>query len=242
VSARLAGWATGLAVLAVATIAAVVSYAHVESLALANGYTIGTARLLPLSVDGLIVASSLALANGARPWLARSGLILGILATVLANAVYGAGHGPVGVVVNMWPAVAFLLASEILLSMLRARPAPVAEDVTIPSARDTAEAVAEPVPVDVTGEAPENVPESVVEAVPASTVYPTREARLRTVAPAPATRAKRKPTPEKVFARELAAGNVPSLRAVKERMHVGTPAAREIRERLVAMIDVPEAA
>ena len=37
---------TGLAVLAVAVIAAAVSFTHIESLALAHGYTPGTARLL----------------------------------------------------------------------------------------------------------------------------------------------------------------------------------------------------
>jgi hypothetical protein len=46
-----------------------------------HGYTPGTAGLLPLSVDGLTVASSLALTNGVRPSLARTGLVLGVRAT-----------------------------------------------------------------------------------------------------------------------------------------------------------------
>jgi hypothetical protein len=49
----------GLAVLAVAA-AGVVSFTHIEALALAHGYALGTARLLPVSVDGLMVAASLA--------------------------------------------------------------------------------------------------------------------------------------------------------------------------------------
>jgi hypothetical protein len=97
--------------------------------------------------------------------------VLGIVATVTANAVYGASHGPVGVVVNMWPAVAFLVSSEILIGMLRARP----------------------------GQAPEAVPER----------------RSRTVAARPApTRIEARRDPAKVFREELAAGQVPSLRAV----------------------------
>lgn len=35
-------WPAGVAVLAVSVIAAIVSYAHIESLALANGYTLAT--------------------------------------------------------------------------------------------------------------------------------------------------------------------------------------------------------
>lgn len=54
----------GLAVLAVAVIAAIVSYSHIDALALSHGYSTDTARLLPLSVDGLILASSLVLLVG----------------------------------------------------------------------------------------------------------------------------------------------------------------------------------
>jgi hypothetical protein len=236
VSAWPAQWATALAVLAVATIAAVVSYAHIQALALSHGYTPGTAGLLPFSVDGLIVASSLALANGARPSLARSGLVLGVLATVAANLAYGSRFGLAGEVISAWPAVAFLLASEILLSMLRARPATVAGPVTIPSVPEA--------PVTVAGVPdviPEHVPEIGVEAVPASTVPPVPKQRARTVArPVTSATARRKPDPARVFATELAEGRAPSLRAVKERMHCGTDRAREIRQHLADML--PEAA
>lgn len=43
---------TGLAVLAVAVVAGIVSFSHIETLALAHGYVLGTARLLPVSVAG----------------------------------------------------------------------------------------------------------------------------------------------------------------------------------------------
>jgi hypothetical protein len=168
VNARLARWATALAVLAVAVIAAVVSFTHIESLALANGYSIDTARLLPFSVDGLIIASSLSLATDDRVALARTGLVLG----VAANIMFGVRFGVTGAVVNSWPAVSFIIASEILVGMLRARPATVPQDV----------------PQDVTSEAPVDAPEIVVEAVPASTVPPTRERHVRTVAPRGSTR------------------------------------------------------
>jgi hypothetical protein len=41
-------------------------------------------------------------------------------------------------------------------------------------------------------------------------------------------------TPERVFAAEIDRGELPSLRAVKERMHVGTDRARVIRAELAS--------
>ena len=71
------------------------------------------ARLLPLSVDGLILAASLVLLHEARndrdaPRLARFMLWLGIAATIGANISYGAGYGLLGVLISAWPAVAFI--------------------------------------------------------------------------------------------------------------------------------------
>lgn len=68
--------ATGAAVAVVAAIAAVVSFVHIESLAVANGQPGVIACMLPISVDGTSAAAGLALLWGARsglstPWLAR---------------------------------------------------------------------------------------------------------------------------------------------------------------------------
>lgn len=108
------------AVLLVAAIAAVVSYLHIERLALSHGQPWLAAVLLPISVDGTITAASLALLWAARagvssPWLARLMLSLGVLATVAANAVEGASGGTVGVLVSAWPAVAFIGGIELLV-------------------------------------------------------------------------------------------------------------------------------
>jgi hypothetical protein len=246
VTVRKAQYATAFAVLAVATIAAIVSYAHVESVALGHGYTLATARLLPLSVDGLVIAASMALGTGTRPALARTGLVLGILATVAANVVYGAHYGITGAVVNSWPAASFIVASELLLGMVRTRTADVPDAVV----QEVTESVSATVLQEVTHEAAvdvsAHVPEIAVNAVPASTVYPVPVTVPRTVAARPAqaqaTRAKRLPDPARLFAAELAAGRAPSLRAIKEKMHVGTPAAQEIRARLVAIMETPQAA
>jgi hypothetical protein len=48
-------------VVALAGIAAVLSYKHVRTLVLEHGETSWTAALLPVSVDGMIVASSMTL-------------------------------------------------------------------------------------------------------------------------------------------------------------------------------------
>ena len=242
-SKSFARWATGLAVLAVATIAAIVSYTHIQTLALSHGYTPGTASLLPFSVDGLIVASSLALANGARAWLARTGLVLGVLATVAANVAFGAHYGLVGEIISAWPAGAFLVSSEILLSMLRARPvadeaaqhvAPVNEVPQTANEADEAQAVADEDRADDAATAP-------VLLMPTGDEVPKRPTRTRATRTAP----KRKPSPEKLFAADIEAGNMPTIRAIKERCHVGTDNARMIREQLLGLVgqaDVPQAA
>jgi hypothetical protein len=235
VSARLARWATGLAVLAVAVIAGIVSYSHVESLALSHGYSLATARLLPFSVDGLIVASSLALANGARAWLARTGLVLGIVATVAANVAYGQSFGVTGEVISAWPSLAFLLASEILLSM-RARP--VADEAGIEAGGQNSTS-AHQARTDEAGQADEDqaddAPARVLPMPTGDALKPTRT-RAR-------TGPKRKPAPEKLFAADIQAGDVPSIRAIKTRAHVGTDRARAIREELAVILrDAAEAA
>jgi hypothetical protein len=59
---------------------------------------------MPLTVDGLIYASSMAMLDSARreiavPALARCFLDLGIAATLSANVAHGLGHGPLGAAV-----------------------------------------------------------------------------------------------------------------------------------------------
>jgi hypothetical protein len=68
-------WSTTVSVLGVATIAAVASYVHAYDLVRAHGETGWTARMVPLTVDGLIYArlSAPPLPRGQRlPWSART--------------------------------------------------------------------------------------------------------------------------------------------------------------------------
>ena len=96
---------TAAVVLAVAGFAAIVSYSNIYDLGRAHGQSGAAARLLPLSVDGLLVAAGLVLLHAARqqastPLLARCMLWLGIAATVGANVAYGAAFGVLGAVIS----------------------------------------------------------------------------------------------------------------------------------------------
>src|SRR5450755_3846244 len=57
---------TALAVAAVAAVAAVISYRHAYELVTTHGETGLTARLLPFTVDGLILAASMLILDASR--------------------------------------------------------------------------------------------------------------------------------------------------------------------------------
>ena len=211
---------SALAVLVVAVIAAVISFGHIETVALGYGQTLLAARLLPVSVDGALVAASMVLLDAARrgvpaPALARIMLGLGVAATLGANAVSGAGHGPIGVVVAMLPAVFFIGSVEVLLSMIRVRTK--AAPVAVPEVTH------------------ESAPEAVAE------IPPSRTRQAAPGAPRPLSPRRTRAhgvhrTPEIVFAAELEAGTVPGIRTVKSRMRVGQYKAAVIRDQLAAAV------
>ncbi len=121
---RVIRFTTVAVVCAVAAFAAVVSYSHIYGLGREHGQDGTAARLLPLSVDGLILAASLVLLLEARngrdaPRLARPMLWLGIGATIGANIAYGAVYGLLGAVISAWPAVAFIGSVEIAMQQVR---------------------------------------------------------------------------------------------------------------------------
>jgi hypothetical protein len=121
---RLIKWSAVAVVVAVAAIAAVVSYSHALALVEGHGETGTGARLMPLTVDGLIYASSMALLASARwrcrpPPLAYGLLALGIGATLAANVAHGLAHGPAGAAVAAWPAVSLVGSYELLMMIIR---------------------------------------------------------------------------------------------------------------------------
>jgi hypothetical protein len=118
------GLSTAVAVLAVAGIAAYVSYWRAYAVVRAHGETGITARLEPATIDGLVYASSMVVLYAARhrvpvPSLARLLLGAGIAATLTANMAQGWSHGLAGAVVAAWPAVSLVGSYELLVWLIR---------------------------------------------------------------------------------------------------------------------------
>jgi hypothetical protein len=116
---RLIRVTTALAVVAVAVVAAVISYQHAYELVRSHGESGVTARLVPFTADGLIWAASMVVLDASRrsqpvPRLAVWSLGAGICATVGANLAHGVGHGPVGALVSAWPALALADSFELV--------------------------------------------------------------------------------------------------------------------------------
>jgi hypothetical protein len=99
VTGRLIRITTALAVVAVAGVAAIISYRDAYELVTSHGESGLTARLLPFTVDGLIWAASMAGLDASRrnhrvPRLTAWSLAAGIVAAVGANVAHGVNHGP----------------------------------------------------------------------------------------------------------------------------------------------------
>lgn len=115
---------TAVAVLAVAAVAAYVSYSHAYAVVRTYGENGITARLEPATIDGLVYASSMVILYAARhrlpvPALARWLLGLGVSATLTANMAQGWSHGPAGAAVAAWPAVSLVGSYELLSWLIR---------------------------------------------------------------------------------------------------------------------------
>jgi len=128
----------------VATIAAVVSYSHIYDLGRAHGGSGVAARLLPLSVDMLILVGELMLLHEADKKGRRFGLgwLLvwsGILATLAANVTYGYQYGILGAVIWGWPAYSFILAAGGMVAVVKrgASRDSVGQEATAPPSADT---------------------------------------------------------------------------------------------------------
>lgn len=108
----------------VAAIAAIVSYSHIYDLGRAHGGSGTAARLLPLSVDMLILVGELMLlheadAKGRRFILGWVLVWSGILATLAANVTYGAQYGVLGALIWGWPAYSFILAAGGMVAVVK---------------------------------------------------------------------------------------------------------------------------
>ncbi|NBH01921.1 DUF2637 domain-containing protein [Amycolatopsis sp. SID8362] len=106
----------------VAFVAAVASYTHMRDLAAKHGET-WLSWLVPLSVDGLLVVASLVILRARRdgnpaPGLAWLAVVVGVLVSLVAN-VASAGPDLVNKVVAAWPPLAFAIAYELVVSLIR---------------------------------------------------------------------------------------------------------------------------
>jgi len=124
---RLIRITTATAVATVAAVATVISYRHAYELVSTHGETGLTARLLPFTVEGLILAASMLILDANRrnhlvSPLARWCLGAGITATIGANLAHGLGHGPVCALVSAWPALALAGSFELLMTLIRTDP------------------------------------------------------------------------------------------------------------------------
>ena len=145
-------------------------------------------------------------------------LALGVAATVAANAVEGASGGAIGVMVSAWPAVAFIGGIELLVWTARTArlSAPVAAIAPAPElVRLTAA----------------DAPEPKLTSAPSA----TSQTRLRG-----ASGNRTKTTPEaraeRRYADLLAAGELPSIRAIAREIKVGAPKAKAIRAHLATSV------
>lgn len=181
-----------LAVAVVAVVAAVVSYAHMQQLAAEAGEG-WRSHLLPLSVDGLLIAAAMSMVvarlHGGRPsplaWIA---LTLGIVASLAAN-VAAAEPTLVGRLVAGWSPLALALAFELLMQQIRRTRPDATATPAVPGARradkpeDTT--TADPTPAArAPRRAPETAPKSPVKRAARSIAggrAPGAQARARAV-------------------------------------------------------------
>jgi len=115
--------ATVVAVVTVALIAGAVSYMHMAGVAREHGEDRVTAAIVPISVDGLIVAASLTLLAESRSGRRRSPLpyallVLASAASVAANVMH-AQPDLAARVIAAWPSAALIGSYEMLMSQIR---------------------------------------------------------------------------------------------------------------------------
>lgn len=211
-------WAATVSVVVVTIIAAVISYGHARDLVLRYGVTGLTADFLPLTVDGLVATCSLILVDCARhqraaPWHAWALLIVGACATVAANVAAGLSHGIIGAIIAGWPALVACGCFELFLRYRRQPPA------MRPSGAADQEAV--------TLSLPEQSTQTIDQGDESS--EPRQPGDGKPVDPA-ADLARRR------YAADIAAGNAPSIRAIKRDLHVGTARASIIRSALTGQV------
>jgi hypothetical protein len=228
---QLIGCTATISVIIVSAIAAVISYGHAYQFVTRYGAGGLTARALPLTIDGLVATCSLVLVDCARhgraaPWHAWFLLITGALAQIAANVAAGLSHGLAGAVVAGWPALVAWGSFDLLLRHRRSAPAPAAHPAGAPAAGHAA-AGAGAADVATTARAAGPVQRAAGRRIPGGgdDVAPTVPAAAGAGDPALGEA-------RELYGPGLAAGHVPSVRAIKRDLHVGNRRAAAIRDAL----------
>lgn len=202
---RVIRWGATLSVLLVTGIAAVISYGHAYELVTRYGETGVTARVLPLTVDGLVGTCSLVLLDSARrdrrpPWHAWGLLATGMCATAAANVAHGLSHGIAGAIVAGWPALVAVGSFELLIRLLR-------DSGPRTRSRQT------------------STPIEIAPPEPIAPVETSQQELLPQTDPVLLTAREH-------YASHIAGGQLPSVRAIKRDLHVGHAKATRVRAAL----------
>lgn len=228
-------WSTAIVVVILAGVAAVVSYRHAFEVVVANGESGFTAVLVPLTIDGLIFASSMVLLDTARrgatrPKLAYFTMGLGILATLAANVMHGWAHGPIGAVVAAWPAVSLVLAYELLMGLIRRSAVTVEVQQAVVPAQVI---VSSDVKADILTSRDEP---PVVEVEVQGDLVPADAP----ASPEPDMDAPYRPVAVATFLAEVTQGETPTVRRIKDTMSVSTDRAGRLRRYLAGLVEVTQ--
>ena len=223
-------WTTTASVVLLAGIAAVVSYRHMNTLALQHGESRWTAALIPLSVDGMIVASSMTLLADSRAGhpggaLPRTLLAIGSTASLAANVAV-AEPSMYGRVIAAWPSFALIGAYELLMRQIR-HAATAQPGAARPPTADHARSTTTPVTAAASG-----------NTLPAPARPPTATARRLTSPDPPTARpGSRQPDTDHLLARarQLDAehrahrGRPASAETLRAQLHISAATARHLK-------------
>lgn len=122
---RAVRWTAAAALVAVAVVAAYVSYWHAVEVVTRHREPGMIGHLYPVLIDGIIIAASMVLLDAARhseraPSLAWWMLGSGIAVTLAANVAYGSSGGWASALWAAWPAAAFVGCYELMMLLVRA--------------------------------------------------------------------------------------------------------------------------
>lgn len=234
---------------AVTGIAVALSYDHIRSLAEDYGPNGWQANVAPITVDGLILATSLVLVNRARTgrptsvlaWLL---LVSGIGATLAANIAHGWEYEKWGALISGWPALVAAGMFELVIREIRDTrttteseeiPADLREFVTdrepVPDGWSVWETI-EPEPVSAPLAAAIEAPEPGDDPPSIETADPEPAVPVVTGPETDPELAGLVETARDRFAETIAAGAVPSINQIRTKLSIGYPKAKAVKAAL----------